>query len=61
MTLQNQGEILYIPSGTKRAMYAIEDSFSVTKLSLPSENVNTVINGNEINEDSLVPFSNLEL
>ena len=56
MTLQNPGEIIYIPSSTKRASYAVEDSFSVT-----SKSVNTAINENEINGDSSVPFSNLEL
>ena len=61
MTLQNPGEIIYVPSDTKRACYAIEDSFSVVKLTLPSRSVNTVTDENEINGDSPVPFSNLEL
>ena len=61
MTLQNPGDIIYVPSGTKRASYAVEDSFSVIKFTLPSRNVNIVNNENEINGDSSVPFSNLDL
>ena len=61
MTLQNPGEIIYVPSGSKRASYAIQDSFSVIKSTLARESLNTVIDENEINVDSLVPSSEMEL
>ena len=32
MTIQNPGEIIYIPSHCKYSNYAIEDSFSFIKL-----------------------------